>query len=60
MAFFAGVVLLLAVLFVPGLKSLFMVSPAFSAANLGEIALLAFLPTVLIQIYKVISEHKNR
>lgn len=60
MAFFAGVVLLLAVLFVPGLKSLFMVSPAFSAANLGEITLLAFLPTVLIQIYKVISEHKNR
>ena len=60
MAFFAGVVLLLAVLFVPGLKSLFMVSPSFSAANLGEIALLAFLPTVLIQIYKVISEHKNR
>lgn len=60
MAFFAGVILLLAVLFVPGLKSLFMVSPAFSVANLGEIALLAFLPTVLIQIYKVISARKGR
>ena len=56
MAFFAGVVLLLAVLFVPGLKGLFMVAPAFGVANLGEIVLLAFLPTLVIQIIKVIGD----
>ena len=56
MAFFAGVVLLLAVLFVPGLKGLFMVAPAFGVANLGEIVLLAFLPTLVIQVIKVIGD----
>ena len=56
MAFFAGVVLLLAVLFIPGLKGLFMVAPAFGVANLGEIVLLAFLPTLVIQIVKVICD----
>ena len=56
MAFFAGVVLLLAVLFIPGLKGLFMVAPAFGVANLGEIVLLAFLPTLVIQIIKVIGD----
>ena len=55
-AFFAGVVLLLAVLFIPGLKGLFMVAPAFGVANLGEIVLLAFLPTLVIQIIKVIGD----
>ena len=59
MAFAAGVVLLLAVLFIPGLKSLFLVSPAFSAACLGEIALLAFLPTLVIQIVKVICDARR-
>ena len=59
MAFFAGVILLFAVLFVPVLRSLFMVSPEFSVANLGEIVLLAFLPTLFIQIYKIISSRKN-
>ena len=56
MAFFAGVLLLLAVLFIPGLKGLFMVAPAFGVANLGEIVLLAFLPTLVIQIIKVIGD----
>ena len=56
MAFFAVVVLLLAVLFIPGLKGLFMVAPAFGVANLGEIVLLAFLPTLVIQIIKVIGD----
>ena len=55
-AFFAGVVLLLLVLFTPGLKGLFMVAPAFGFANLGEIVLLAFLPTLVIQIIKVIGD----
>ena len=58
LAFFAGVVLLLLVLFVPGLNSLFMVSPAFGIANLGEIVGLALIPTIIIQIYKVILERK--
>ena len=58
LAFFAGVVLLLLVLFVPGLNSLFMVSPAFGIANLGEIVGLALIPTIVIQITKVILERK--
>ena len=36
----------------PGLKSLFLVSPAFGLAELGQVALLALTPTVLIQLYK--------
>ena len=55
-AFFAGVVLLLAVLFIPGLKDLFQVAPAFGVTNLEEIVLLAFLPTLVIQIVKVICD----
>ena len=56
LAFCAGVVLLLAVLFIPGLKSLFLVAASFRPANLGEIVLLAFLPTLVIQIHKIIKE----
>ena len=55
LAFGGGVLLLAAVLFVPGLKGLFLVAP-LTAANLGEIAALAFAPTVIIQICKVIRE----
>ena len=58
LAFFAGVVLLMLVLFVPGLNSLFMVSPAFGVTNLGEIVGLALLPTIVIQITKVILERR--
>ena len=54
-AFFAGVVLLAAVLFVPGLRTLFEVSP-FTMTQLGLVVLLAFLPTVVIQIYKLIND----
>ena len=46
------------VLFVPGLNSLFMVSPAFGVANLGEIVGLALIPTIVIQIAKVLMERK--
>ena len=59
-AFFAGVVLLLLVLFAPGLKGLFMVAPAFGFANLGEIVLLALAPTVVIQIVKIICDARNK
>ena len=58
-AFFAGVVLLLAVLFVPGLKGLFMVAPAFGITNLEEILLLALAPTVVIQIVKIICDARR-
>ena len=58
-AFFAGVVLLALVLFTPGLTSLFMVSPAFGLTNLGEMVGLAFLPTLVIQIVKVIADLKK-
>ena len=56
LAFLAGVVLLLAVLLIPGLKTLFQVSPAFDLLCLGRIALLAFLPTLVIQLLKVFSD----
>ena len=54
-AFFAGVVLLAAVLFIPGLNTLFEVAP-FTMKEIGQVVLLAFLPTVVIQIYKVIND----
>ncbi|WP_297212666.1 cation-translocating P-type ATPase [uncultured Flavonifractor sp.] len=56
LAFCAGVALLLAVLFIPGLKGLFQVAPAFGLANLGEIVGLAFLPTLVIQVVKGICD----
>ena len=60
LAFFAGVVLLALVLFVPGLTSLFMVAPAFGAAQLGKVVLLALAPTVVIQLYKLMTDDKRR
>ncbi len=60
LAFFAGVVLLALVLFVPGLTSLFMVAPGFGAAQLGKVVLLALAPTVVIQLYKLLTDHKRR
>ncbi len=59
LAFFAGVVLLLAVLFIPGLTTLFEVSSLFGIAQLGQVALLAFLPTAVIQIFKGIRENRG-
>ena len=49
----------LLVLFTPGLKSLFMVAPAFGFANLGEIVLLAFLPTLVIQLVKLVCDARR-
>ena len=55
-AFLAGVALLMLALFTPGLKHLFQVADAFSAANLGAVVLLAFLPTLIVQLYKLIRD----
>lgn len=52
-AFGIGVVLLNAVLLIPPLQLLFEVVP-LSGSNLGYIYLFAFLPTLIIQIYKII------
>ena len=52
-AFAAGVVLLAAVLFVPFLSGLFQIAP-FTMEQIGICALLAFLPTVVIQIGKCV------
>ena len=50
-AFAAGVVFLAAVLFVPFLEGLFQVAP-FTLEQIGLCAILALLPTVIIQIGK--------
>ena len=55
-AFAAGMVLLNLVLFVPVLKRLFLVA-TLTGTQLGMIYLLAFIPTVIIQIIKIIREH---
>ncbi len=54
-AFAAGTLLLTLVLLIPGLHSLFSVV-SMTAANCGWIAILAFLPTLLIQSAKCIRE----
>ncbi|MDY3920481.1 MAG: cation-translocating P-type ATPase [Candidatus Limivivens sp.] len=59
-AFAAGIVLLGLVIFVPGLQRLFEVS-TLTGSQIGWICLLAFLPTAVIQLYKVIREQiQNR
>ena len=55
-AFAAGIILLNLVLFVPVLKRLFLVA-TLTGTQLGMIYLLAFIPTVIIQIIKIIREH---
>ena len=55
-AFFGGVLLLALVIFVPVMRTLFSVSP-LNGYQIGMIGLLAFIPTVIIQIYKAIKEH---
>lgn len=56
-AFFAGIVLLLLVLFVPFLSNLFEVSP-MSGAQIGTMVGLAFLPTVVIQLWRMVTVRK--
>ena len=55
MAFEAGVILLAAVLFVPGLQTLFSVAD-LSVRQLLTIVIFAIVPTTVIQAYKTISE----
>lgn len=59
MAFFAGVVFLALVLFLPGLRHVFEVAN-LSMTQIGYIVLLAFLPTVVVQGVKVCKEQINR
>lgn len=58
-AFAAGVVLLNLVLFVPFLQNLFEVEP-LNGREMGMIYLLAVLPTVVIQIVKVVRDLKEK
>lgn len=55
MAFEAGVILLAAVLFVPGLQTLFSVAD-LTVKQLVTIVIFAVVPTTLIQAYKTIKE----
>lgn len=57
-AFLAGVAFLSAVLFIPGLHSLFSVV-ILGAADVLKIAGLAFAPTVIIQIIKIIQDKRR-
>lgn len=59
LAFGAGVVLLAAVLFIPVLHPLLMVADV-TLSNAGIIAALAFVPTLLIQTFRVIRETVRR
>ena len=52
-AFGGGVLLLCAVLFVPGLNTLFE-AVALDAGHIVQIVVLAFLPTLLIQLFKAL------
>ena len=57
-AFLGGTILLLSVLFIPALHGLFHVV-TLSVKMVGVLFLLAFLPTVIIQTIKAISDVKN-
>lgn len=57
-AFVLGLLLLNGVLFTPGLTSLFEIAP-LTSTNIACIYGLAFAPTVIIQLYKVIRENKK-
>ena len=59
LAFLLGAALLLAVLFIPGLNALFQISPSFSLRALGQVFILALLPTVLIQVFKLLRPKKH-
>lgn len=58
-AFAAGVVLLGIVMFVPFMQNLFSVTP-LTQSQLLNVCLLAAVPTVLIQLFKIIRDIKHR
>lgn len=57
-AFAVGTLLLALILFVPALHSLFAVTPLINTQYIW-IAILALMPTILIQVIKVVQEHQN-
>jgi len=59
MAFEAGVLLLAAVLFVPGLQAMFAASD-LKPWQLGIVGLCAFLPTVVLQAWKAVREIRRK
>lgn len=58
-AFAAGMILLNLVLFVPPLQRLFSVEP-LTWTQYGYIYLLAIIPTILIQIFKIVKENMKK
>ena len=58
-AFFTGIILLAIVLFVPFMRKLFVVVP-LAGNQLLAILLLAAVPTILIQLIKIIKESSNK
>jgi len=58
-AFFTGIILLTIVLFVPFMRKLFVVVP-LAGNQLLAILLLAAVPTILIQLIKIIKESSNK
>lgn len=58
-AFFAGTILLVLVLFVPILERLFSVSQ-LTGTQMGMIVGLAFIPTIVIQLVKVVLESRKK
>ena len=53
-AFFVGTLLLMLVLFVPALHGLFDIDNALTLTNIGQIIGLAFAPTLLIQLSRIV------
>lgn len=53
-AFFVGALLLMLVLFVPALHGLFDIDNALTLTNIGQIVGLAFAPTLLIQLSRIV------
>ncbi|MEG0806046.1 MAG: calcium-translocating P-type ATPase, PMCA-type [Lachnospiraceae bacterium] len=58
-AFFLGILLLMSVLFIPVLQNIFEVSP-LSGEQFGIVLFFAFLPTLVIQLAKVIAGLVNK
>ena len=53
-AFFVGTLLLMLVLFVPALHGLFDIDNALTLTNIGQIVGLAFAPTLLLQLSRIV------
>lgn len=58
-AFGGGVCLLALVMFVPFLQKLFLVTP-LDSSQLGAVCVLAVIPTVVIQVFKILRDFSHR